>query len=286
MKIALVTPTYAPDLAFAKLLCRSIDRYVTGIDEHLLVIDKRDKKIFQSLTNDYRKLVIKEEILPNWLIPPIIGRRWWFSLRSLPVRGWIVQQMVKLSMLEISQADIFIFADSDVVFIRKFNVQHIVKDNKIALYGGSLKPIDQKDPRHITWYRNARALFHLPQQEHVHLNKDYITQLVCWRREVLQALIDTIKNNNNQKDWRITLARCLDFSEYILYGIFVEEVLGLENSQHYATQQEIVDCSWHHDIFNKSDLEHFITNVPEQYVALLIQSNLKFSPKDYESFLQ
>ncbi|MGF1526908.1 MAG: DUF6492 family protein [Candidatus Competibacterales bacterium] len=274
----LITPTYAPDFERAELLCRSVDRFVADCREHLLVIDRRDQALFRPLAGDNRRLVIKEELLPPWLHPPLVGRRWWWSWRTLPVRGWIVQQIAKLSMGSVCEGELLVFADSDVAFVRPFCLGSLATPEGARLYAGPRKPEDYRDRRHNNWYRHAASVFDLAGDAHCH--RDYITQLVVWRRSVLGQLTAALTAKAGY-DWRLALARTLDFSEYILYGVFVEHVLGLAAAGHFATEEELAYCSWHHTIASPGELAAFLRAVPPHYPAVLIQSNLGFDPAQY-----
>ena len=49
MNNILVTPTFAPDFERCKAMLESSAEYVTGTSEHLLLVDRGDMKLFQSL---------------------------------------------------------------------------------------------------------------------------------------------------------------------------------------------------------------------------------------------
>jgi hypothetical protein len=283
MKIALATPTYAPDAARARLLCAGVDRWVSGIDEHVLIIDRRDWPVFADLVGAGRRVLVKEDILPGWLHPPPIGRRWWPSRRSWPVRGWIVQQLVKLSLAEATDADVICFADSDVAFLRPFDAGRLLQGDRVRLFAGPRSSAARTDRRHRQWYRRAMDWFDL--EDPAATEHEYISQLVTWRRDTLQRLTETLTEGHG-RDWRIVLARTLDFSEYILYGVFAEHRLGLDAAGHFAATDELCYCSWHQPTLDDvASVQAFIAEVPTDYAAVLVQSNLGIRPAAYQGLL-
>ena len=281
-KIAIVTPSYAPDFERCRVLCDSLQRFVTGHSEHVIVIDRQDQELFSQLAGPHTRLLLKEDMLPGWLRKLPFSRKWWLNLRGLPVRGWILQQIVKLSVAEAIDADLFMFADSDVAFLRPFQVSEVINDaGQVRLYSAPLKPEDVNEPRHCAWYRHAGKVFDLSGD--AYRTNDYISQLVTWRRDTLQKLTDRIAEQGGRR-WQAVLANTLDFSEYVLYGVFAEHVLG-DASGHYVTQNELCYCSWHHRIESREDLFAFLRGIPENYPAVLVQSNLGVSPTDYAQVL-
>ena len=222
-------------------------------------------------------------MLPGWLRQLPFGRKWWLNLRGLPVRGWILQQIIKLSVAEAIDADVYIFADSDVSFLRPFDVTQVMRpDGRVRLFRAPRKPEDFVEPRHCAWFRQAGKTFALSGE--AYQQSDYISQLVTWRRDTLQQLTQRIAGRPG-RSWQAVLANTLDFSEYTLYGVFAEHVLGAD-SGHYWDDQELCYCSWHHAIYNREDLVQFLQTIPNEYAAVLIQSNLGISPADYAQVLE
>jgi hypothetical protein len=285
MKTTIITPSYAPDFQRCRLLCQSISQHVQGHHEHLIIIDKKDYQLFAELENNQTRLIIKEDILPGWIVKIPFSKKWWFSFKTLPVRGWILQQIVKLSAFEFSDADNFLFIDSDVTFIRSFNVNQLQQSNQYSLSSLDRKKEDYQDKRKQRWHQFAADLLELPEE--TPLVKDYISQLVLWKRENLIKLTQAIEQsplNRKSASWKQFLCNTLDFSEYTLYGLFAEHRLK-EKSGHIFQNDELCFCSWHQQIDNIDDLQQFLRHVPKRYPAVLIQSNLGISAINYQHLI-
>ena len=85
--IAIVTPSYGPDLARCELLAESLDRTAADVP-HYLLIDRHDYPAFRHLNGGKRRLVEAEALVGSrfWRMP---GRKpFWLSGHALPVRGW------------------------------------------------------------------------------------------------------------------------------------------------------------------------------------------------------
>src|SRR4051812_16414701 len=95
--VALVTPTYWRDLELCTILCESVDRYVTPISIHYLVVADDEVPLFAKFASERRRILPISLLLPAWLktLPRFVrrnNRRWWLSLRTRPVSGWHTQQ--------------------------------------------------------------------------------------------------------------------------------------------------------------------------------------------------
>lgn len=130
----IITPSYAPDFARCRLLSESIDWCAASPIKHYIIVDRRDLNLFQQLQSANREIITVESVLPWWIkkIPQV--KNGWFSFKSLPIRNWLIQQIVKLAIAEYVSDDILIFVDSDVVFIRPFEVRDFIRDGKVRLF--------------------------------------------------------------------------------------------------------------------------------------------------------
>jgi len=278
MRLAMITPSYAPDRNRCNLLSQSIDRWVDPSIDHIVIVPRRDKAVFNGLPS-ISKVITVESILPKfvWQVPVL--KKWWLTLCSLPVRGWIMQQIVKLCVPLATDADVLVFADSDVTFIRPFGLSNVVREERVRLHR---IPGAGREPGHLRWNRKAAELLGLPQRDY--FGYDYIGQLVSWRRENVLQLHRRLETIGG-RGWHHILCNTLHFAEYILYGVFVEHVLG-EQSDHYFDPEDLCHCSWHYRISKNRQLEDFLKQVKDRHVAVLVQSHLNLNSKNYGQLLQ
>ena len=269
MKMRLVTCSYGPDFDRCAALCASAAAHMSTEIEHLLIVPKRDVKLFRTFQNYRTRVLSVEDVLPRWIWRVPIFKRWWVTPFSLPVRGWIIQQMTKLSVPLCDDAEVFVFADSDVRFIRPFGAAHIVKDARVRLH--RLPGLGQ-GPRHRLWNRQAAEMLGIPPKEY--FGNDYIGQLVSWRRDHSLALLARIEQVAN-RDWRKVLCRTLHFAEYVLYGVYVETMFSEGESGHWFDDHDLCHCSWHYCIETEADIIDFVAKLQPHHIAVLAQSYLQ-----------
>jgi len=278
MQNILVTPTFAPDFERCKAMLESAEQYISGVEEHLLLVDKSDLSLFQKLQNNRIRVICKNEVLPAVLFQVPLQKRWWLTDCSPPVRGWILQQIIKLAVAKGSQADAVIFADSDLIFVRNLSLNDLWSGNQLRLFRTERQPNLYSDKRYKNWYGfscKALALGN-PQAQ----TGAYITQLATMRPNLTRMLCNALENKFS-KPWYETLLNTWDFSEYILYGVFVENLLketDEKNCGHYLSGDELCHSSWFYDIHSKVDIDEFVAKTTPQHCAVHLQSNLYFDP--------
>jgi hypothetical protein len=227
LSYALVTPSFRLDVERCRLLTDSVERWVVPGVRHYLVVDRRDLPMFRSMASARTEIVVVEDVIPKWLFRMPVTRKFWFSLRTRPLRNWILQQVVKLSIPSFVAEDVLLYADSDVFFIAPYDPASLQRDGTVPLFvetgqRGLIRSNDQ-------WHDAAATLLGLPAAGSYDTN--YIGNLITWRRQNVLALRRRIEDVAG-KDWQLALAPLNAFSEYILYGMFAQRVLG-ERSQHW-----------------------------------------------------
>ncbi|MEP5568000.1 MAG: DUF6492 family protein [Halioglobus sp.] len=268
-KMEMITCSYGPDFERCKRLCESVDRFVAQEIGHTLIVPARDLSHFLPLATSRRRVVTAQDILGNHFRQIPWTNRWWVDKAGWPVRGWILQQLLKLSADKATDAELLIFADSDLQFVRPFDKRHVIRDGKLRLHR---VPGAMNEGRHARWHHRAGALFGEPKE---YFGSDYVGQLITWRRSELIALQQRITRTQG-KPWLVSVSRTLDFSEYILYGSFVEHVSVSGRDSHYFDHDELCHCCW---VSEQADgVLSGESALQPSAVALLIQSNLGLAP--------
>ncbi len=283
MKTVIITPSYAPDFERCKILCESVTNFATSYDQHIIIVDARDLALFQTLKAPKIRIITKESILPRWIKKIPFSKRWWFSFKTLPVRGWILQQIIKMSVAEHIDADMYLFIDSDIMLIRPVDMSFFMRNGKVRMYRFPRVKKDFTEKRHMAWYRYAGKLFGLKGEDY--LQYDYIGPFVTWRKDTLIKMNRHIEKLTGKKHWQMEICNTLDFSEYILYGLFCEFILK-EDSGHYFDDTMICHTSWIEPINNLDELEDFLKRITPEHIGICIQSNLKIEPDKYIDFIR
>ena len=284
--VAFVTVSYGPDRDRCRLLCRSLDALGPPTSGHLIIVDRADLAQFSELESGNRRIVATEDVLPNrvWRLE---ARR--VGLRSnvflhlgKPIRGWLVQQLVKLAACRDVAADIVVHADSDVALVRPFDAESVVDaKGRVRLYRAP-GLIDERLPEHVRWHRTAEELLGL-RPSPIPL-PDYITSLVPWRRENAVALLDFL-DGRFRRSWMHAVSSAWDFSEYVLYGRFVSDVLGAEASQ-FASASSLCRDYWGPEPLNEAQIEDLLDGMSADQVGLSITAKAGMKPETYSSQLE
>ncbi|KQO01824.1 hypothetical protein ASF21_09635 [Arthrobacter sp. Leaf234] len=224
--LAIVTPSYAPDRELCGDLVRSVLQFSQENVHHHIVVPKQDLALFSSLSGDRTTIHCADHFLPRSMlrVPPINA---WINVRHPypPVRGWIAQQIIKLSLASSLRADVVLLVDSDIVLIRPFSGSTFTPSGSASLFRVDAG-IDGSLPRHRLWHQTARRLLGLPPDDRTVL-PDYICCPCVWVPDVVRSMLTRIERETGT-DWATAVGAELHFSEMILYGVFIEEVFGLD----------------------------------------------------------
>lgn len=275
---AIITPSYAGDAARCELLCASIDRHVGGLDCHYVLVEDADLPLFRHLEGPRRRVVPDSALLPSWLKPvrdPLDrGRRIWLGLRLgaplWPMRGWHVQQLRKLAIARLATEEVMLHCDSDVIFVKPFAMDRLVTpEGLVRLYrvdDGIRADVPQRG--HAAWLDSAATLLGLavsPQP-----TADYINNLITWRRSHVLALLDRIEAVAG-RDWVSAIGRHRSFSEALIYGQFVDRVLGA-GSGHQADSLPLCRTWWFGEQTDEASIREFAAGLDPRQVAIGLQS--------------
>ena len=263
--ITIVTCSYGPDAGRCRRLCQSVDRFVPADIEHCVIVPRRDYPLFSDLHRGRRRVYITEEVVPGNFHHLPVARKLWLGPGAWPVRGWIMQQVTKLSANYVADTELLMFADSDLELIRPLDKELICRGGELRLHR---IPGAKSTGDHLQWHRRAALLLGQPPR---YFGSDYVGQLITWRRsnlEGLQAHLEAV----NGMPWYRPVARSLKFSEYILYGAYVEHVLGKAQNGHFYCADEICHCCW--EPADAARLGNGTAVVSSRAQAILLQSNL------------
>jgi hypothetical protein len=263
-----ITPSYAPDLELCAALNESVLLNTPGPVRHYIITPARDVKLFSRLRGTRTEVLSVDEVLP-WRVLPVPGANFWLNLRRPwpPVRGWVMQQIIKLQMAAHVHADLLLLADSDVVLVRPVTGETFRADGRTRFYRRD-KEISSAKPRHVRWNDVACTLLGVPPEPPP--LPDYISPFNVWDRHIAIALQGWIKQTTG-KHWLDAVGAQLHFSEFVLYGVFADKVLG---GQGNVTETDSMLCYnyWKRTPLDIAAGERFIREMPAQDVAIMISA--------------
>lgn len=288
--VTILTLSFAGDLARCRLLCETTDRFVGPETAHWLAVPAADLTLFASMAGGRRRLIAQEDLLPGWLRKiPLPSPAWrarlrlprrnvYLSLRGRPVRGWIAQQMMKLAAAARVETDELLHCDSDTVFVRPFAAGGLRRGGATRLLR---RPGAGRTAMHAPWHQAASRLLGLaPSDYH---EADYIDQFVTWRRPAVVALLDRIATVTS-RDPFAALAAAPDLSEYILYGVFCDKVLGIAAAGHAEIAESLCETLWSRPDEGSAGLPP--PAVGPHHVGLGIQSTIPVTDAAYRALVE
>ena len=269
---AVITPSYRGDFARCRLLCQSMDSFVSGAWIHYIIVEKVDLALFRSLAGPRRTILEMEALLPSSFhhlarIPIINNRSVWYSWHTGFMVGWHIQQLVKLEMAFRVEEQGLLYCDSDVFFMRPFDIGSLITGGLFRFYR-SEKIFEEgviSYPKYSSVSARQLGLAGKPFP-----CSTYVENLVPWHRPTVKALCNHLAETSG-RDWKLVLGRDIIISEYTLYGLFVDRVM--KDRSHLKTSHDVL-CKtvWNRRAIDDAALDAFCSDLADPVVAVGVQS--------------
>ncbi|NTY61055.1 DUF6492 family protein [Mycolicibacterium sphagni] len=274
LSYALVTPSFRLDVDRCALLVESVERWAAPYLQHYLVVDRRDVPMFKPFESARTRILIVEDIVPNWLVRIPGVRRFWFSFQTRPVKNWILQQIVKLSVPSVVDDDVLLCTDSDVFFVAPYDPRAYERDGEVPLFieTGQQGKIANNDHYHAVGSR----LLGIPAEAVCDTN--YVGNAICWRRDNVLEMHRRLERVANRK-WERTIAPLSGFSEYVLYGLYATQVLG-EASGHWLDGTIRTLNYWPPVPLDVAELQQLKARLSPEYHSVMVSAKSRTSVAD------
>jgi hypothetical protein len=267
-RIAVITKSFAHDFELCVALNRSVLDNAPDTVQHHIIVPRPDLKLFGRLAGARTHIRCDADFLPcTHVRVPFSNVTINLRRPFPPVRGWIQQQVIKLAAVAGSEDDVVLIADSDVEFVRRFTTGMFARDGKVRFF---CKPnqIDKRLPRHMAWHRVARVLLGLPPAEPPY--PDYISSLIAWDPMIVRRMLARVAATTG-RPWPTAIAGQVDFSECVLYGVFVDVVSGAPTNS-FASDDPLCLLYWEPVPLNLDGAAHFIRGIRPTDIAAMISS--------------
>jgi hypothetical protein len=284
MTLAVLTPTYAPDFESFCALHRSVLEFSDPSVSHYAVVPDEDEPLFSTLNSRRLHLVRYSELLPKSFVStawfaravariPRVPRGARFIAVNLrhpwpPLRGWLLQQIVKLRLATSVEADVVLLADSDVQIIRPVAASMFVDRSHVRVYR---KPagVTAEMKRHVTWHKTARRLLGvLPDGGPPY--DDHVSSFISWDPTVVRRAVERIHEASGCP-WETAVAREWDFSEYVLVGEYLREFVEPEKRP-FTSDRTLCHSYWDSAPLTMDRARAFVESLSPDDVAIHVQS--------------
>ncbi len=270
--VALLTPTYWRDRELCTLLCESVDRHVGSFSKHYLLVPDCDLPLFARFESERRSVLPASKFLPRWLwpLPRFVQRKrrhYWWSFRTKPVSGWHVQQLLKIAATISLPHQRYCILDSDVVFFRDFDLSRFECPNSIPLMNRP-DEVTSDLVRHSHWVETTHRLLGLPKPPLP--ASDFIGHIIFWDQQTARAMASRIEAVTGL-GWVEALCRTHGFSEYMLYGYFVQNDAGF-SARHTLISHTPCVSYWDQPKLGSGELNQLLRRADKDDVAFSVAS--------------
>jgi hypothetical protein len=282
-RLAVVTPSHHGDWPLFCELHESVLRFTSPEVKHYVIVPDGDAALFAAAQGP-RCVVVPETSLypPHYIAVPAAMNR---VLRAVPgfparariaavsrrrplrpVRGWLMQQALKLAAAQRSDADVLLLLDSDVVLFRPVRTA-MLRTGGVARFYRKPAAVDASMQSHVQWHAQSRGLLGLPPGDLP--APDYVSSLAVWDPRIVRQLLARVEEVSGGH-WMDTVTRQPSFSEWTLYGIYVDEFCPA--AARLATDSSLCNSYWTAAPLTPEHIGEFVAQTRPEDVAILIQS--------------
>jgi Family of unknown function (DUF6492) len=263
--IAIVTPSFARDFAACRNLNESVARFFPSA-RHYVIVDSRDVPLFRGLESSRTVVAAVEDVLPKGYFKLPRSKKWWVSLPAMvPARGWLIQQLVKLSVADRLSERVLVNVDSDVSFIRPVDDSLFVRGERTRLY--RLPRGIRPGMDHVRWHSTVCRLLGVAPDP-VPMD-DYVGNMISWNRDIVLEVRARIEAVTGQP-WHVAFTRGRTVSEYLMYGLYVAKVESGRDHRVWLDERPWCHTHWGPGALAASDVDAFVDALPDGDVALSI----------------
>jgi len=230
--------------------------------------------MFRPLANSRTVVAAVEDVLPRGYVKLRFSKKWWFSSPAMAMaKGWLIQQLVKLSAASALDEPVLVNVDSDVRFVRPVDPSLFIAGGRTRMY--RLPNGVTAGMQHFKWHRNICRLLDVPADELP--MADYVGNVISWDRTIVLRALDHIERTTG-KAWHVAYTRARSVGEYFVYGLYVDKVIGPD-----AAAVWIDDRSWCHTYWGpgpllQSQVDSFASSMRADDVAFSIAGYTQTSP--------
>jgi hypothetical protein len=283
VSLVVVTPSHAPDFPSFARLHESVVRNTEAHVRHLVAVPDLDVDLFRNIDTGRLDVLGYRDILPRsfrsttrlarlprlprgYRIGAVNARRPW-----PPLRGWILQQVVKLAVVSGLEDDVAVLIDSDVVVVRPLEEATFRVGDAVRLYRLP-HGITPQMTRHHAWLSTALQLLHPPGDEPG--TPDYISAFASWSPEQVRRCTQRVEGVAAAR-WQDVVGSRLQLSEFILYGT---AATTLPDAVPYFESDRTLCHSWWDPVpLDRAGAEAFLEGLRPDDLAVHIQSNSQTS---------
>jgi uncharacterized protein DUF6492 len=223
--LAVLTPSFRGDASLFADLHESVLANTAPAVVHHVAVPPSDAHLFRQYEGARCRVWTHRDLLPRYCISMPHASGLTLNLRRpwLPVRGWVVQQLMKIAATAAMDARAVLIVDSDAVLLRELTVEQLVREGRLRHFRRD-RAVTADMKRHLLWHKVARRLLGVPGSASPPA-PDYVSPIAVWDPAVVRDLMAHIVDCTG-REWFDAVAGELHVSEFMLYGVFADLVLS------------------------------------------------------------
>jgi hypothetical protein len=224
--LAVLTPSFRGDARLFADLHDSVLANTAPSVVHHVVVPPSDAHLFRKRHAGARCTVwTHRDLLPRHCLSVPYAAGLTLNLRRPwpPVRGWVAQQIMKMAGTAAIDARAVLIADSDAVLLREPTLAEFTHNGQLWHFRRD-RAVEAGMDRHLLWHAVARGLLGLPGAASAPA-PDYVSPIAVWDPAVVRSLLEHITAATG-RHWIDAVAGQMHVSEFMIYGLFVDHVLG------------------------------------------------------------
>ena len=223
--LAVLTPSFRGDAGLFADLHESVLANTARSVVHHVVVPPSDAHLFREYEGTRCRVWTHRDLLPAYCVSVPHASGLTLSLRRPwpPIRGWIAQQIMKIAGTAGIDARAVLIIDSDAVLLREPTLDQFTENGRLRHFRNDRAVTPGMD-RHLLWHSVARRLLGVSGAVSPPA-PDYISPITVWDPEVVRSLTEHIADRTG-RSWMDAVAGELHVSEFVIYGVFVDDVLG------------------------------------------------------------
>jgi hypothetical protein len=224
--LAVLTPSFRGDACLFADLHDSVLANTAPSVVHHVVVPPSDAHLFRHYEGPRCRVWTHRDLLPRSYLSVPHSSGLTLNLRRPwpPVRGWVTQQIMKMAGTAAIDARAVLVVDSDAVLLRKATFEHFTRGDGRLWHFRRDRAVTAGMDRHLLWHDVARRLLGLSDPVTAPA-PDYISPITVWDPAVVRSLMVHIAASTG-RNWMDAVAGELHVSEFVVYGVFVDHVLG------------------------------------------------------------
>jgi hypothetical protein len=178
-----------------------------------------------------------------------------------------MQQLLKLDLARTIGTRLVLLIDSDIVLVRPIRTDDLIRSGTARFYRVP-DAVHAGLERHVLWHAAARELLGVRAGRPPF--PDYVSSFMLWDATVLAALKERVELVTS-RPWLDAVGSQLHVSEWTLYGVFVDHVMGSAAAS-FSAATSLCHSYWGSVPLTATTATDFLAQIAEHDVAVMIHS--------------